>query len=468
MEEINLCNITLFTTALCNLNCGYCYICKDATGCLKDIDADLAQDFKENNQIKAVYDVDPKADEHINHITLWGGEPFLHMERFIDHIDDYFKAFPKIDKIDMSTNFTIPNQVQVLKQLIDGINRNYNGREKFFLDFQISIDGYEEMNDFGRGKGVTKKFLKNFEDLCNLEFDNSKIYLEVHTKPTLSKSTFQFLNTYEKALKWLTFFDTEMYSKYKNRKTNFNFCACLFNCATPSEWTKEDGIEYAKVLKSLQEASEDALKMDCWKKYPSIVPGAETIIFRNKDRCCLSQKDYLECSAPVCGGGCGSFSHTIVPLHNHKYTMCHRGIFDAYVDYHNNMKEHQNMNGLANKYVQANNESAWLYDKDEFLNLKKTMDNMILYQHQIFYTDYAKFVYEYAKSGIIDEKWTNLKEINKTLNVFLNKSCCLQDAYIITGSWITVNHLEIPLWYNGAIDIVMEEVNKFFDKRGVI
>ena len=41
-EKIYFTNITLFTTALCNLNCGYCYICKDATGCLKQIDDDLA------------------------------------------------------------------------------------------------------------------------------------------------------------------------------------------------------------------------------------------------------------------------------------------------------------------------------------------------------------------------------------------------------------------------------------------
>ena len=78
-EKIYFTNITLFTTALCNLNCGYCYICKDATGCLKQIDDDLAKDFENGSQIKQVYDVDPEADKHIKHITLWGGEPFLHI-----------------------------------------------------------------------------------------------------------------------------------------------------------------------------------------------------------------------------------------------------------------------------------------------------------------------------------------------------------------------------------------------------
>ena len=94
-EKIYFTNITLFTTALCNLNCGYCYICKDATGCLKQIDDDLAKDFENGSQIKQVYDVDPEADKHIKHITLWGGEPFLHIERFIDHFEEYVEVAKK-------------------------------------------------------------------------------------------------------------------------------------------------------------------------------------------------------------------------------------------------------------------------------------------------------------------------------------------------------------------------------------
>ena len=42
---------TLFTTALCNLNCAYCYICKDKDGNLKQIDDDIAREFANDSYI---------------------------------------------------------------------------------------------------------------------------------------------------------------------------------------------------------------------------------------------------------------------------------------------------------------------------------------------------------------------------------------------------------------------------------
>lgn len=469
-EKIYFTNITLFTTALCNLNCGYCYICKDATGCLKQIDDDLAKDFENGSQIKQVYDVDPEADKHIKHITLWGGEPFLHIERFIDHFEEYVEAFPNFNELDTSTNFTLPNQVESLKRLFDTIIEHYHGNQKFHFDLQVSIDGPEEMNDLGRGKGVTQKFLKNFRDLCELEFDDSKIDLYVHTKPTFSKPTFHFVDTPEKAYEWFEFFDREMYQPYKNRKTRkWCFLPCLFNYATPAEWTKDDGLEVAKIYRSIQEVTPRIKQLDGWiPNYETYIPSVEFLLGRLRDDNSFNKKKCLDCSKPFCGGGCGSFSHVVVPIHDGKYTMCHRGMFDDYVDYHNNMKDHADMNGLAAKYVQTNNESAWIYDKDQFLNLKKTFDNLILYPHQIFYTDYVKFVYEYAKAGIIDEKWTDMSKIDKTIAIFVDKSCCLQDSYIITGSWITSNPLEIPLWYNGAMDVVEEEIDRIMAERGIV
>ena len=62
--------ITLFTTALCNLNCGYCYICKDTGGNLKKIDDDIAKDFETGEQIKQVLEIDPENRDNINNVKL--------------------------------------------------------------------------------------------------------------------------------------------------------------------------------------------------------------------------------------------------------------------------------------------------------------------------------------------------------------------------------------------------------------
>ena len=208
MSQIS--HITLFTTALCNLNCNYCYICKDVEGGLEQIDNDLANDFKNHNQIKQILDYNSDLANTVEGITLWGGEPFLHIDRFLDNIEIYFQTFKNLNKIDTSTNFTLPNQVSKIEKILDSINKYYNGDKKFIFDLQISIDGYEEMNDFGRGKGVTERFLNNFYDLLQLKYNHEKIIITCHTKPTLSKETFHFLQGRENIIKWYQFFDATL------------------------------------------------------------------------------------------------------------------------------------------------------------------------------------------------------------------------------------------------------------------
>ena len=112
---------TLFTTALCNLNCAYCYICKDKDGNLKQIDDDIAREFANDSYINQILAYGDNIQEKLDSLTLWGGEPFLHMERFTFRIDKWFEAFPNINKIDTSTNFTIPNQYKIIENLLDKI-----------------------------------------------------------------------------------------------------------------------------------------------------------------------------------------------------------------------------------------------------------------------------------------------------------------------------------------------------------
>jgi hypothetical protein len=76
------------------------------------------------------------------------------------------------------------------------------------------------------------------------------------------------------------------------------------------------------------------------------------------------------------------------------------------------------------------------------------------------------FIKEYAKAGIIDEKYLNPKEIEATLAHNLDNSFCMQDGFIQSGTWTTIATYEIPLMYNGAMDIAIQETNKYMDKFG--
>lgn len=466
-KQIKFNQMTLFTTALCNLNCSYCYICKDVAGGLQLIDKDIEKDFEEGNQIKQILEFDPSIRDSLEGITLWGGEPFLHAERFIDKMEDYFEAFPNLYKIETSTNFSIPNQAQIIKQILDKVDILYHGDKKFIVSIQISIDGYPEMNDAGRGIGVTEKFLKNFRDLCQVEYNSDKIDMELFTKPTLSKDTFKYLETEEDCFKWFNFFDKNLSKVHDESGCKWRYANSLFNCAQPSEWTKEDGERYAKISRNLQ-AIRNRVYSECpgWRGLATYVPEAN--VCNNILSGCRSNiNNYIDCCrSPRCGGGCGSFIYNIVPITGNRFTMCHRGLFDAYTEYFNNISNRESMNGLSASYFKAQNVNDWIYTVEEFRNMNNTMKKLDSGPHQIFYTDLIYYVREYARAGIIDDKYTDIKEIEKTLGYFLGNSICLQDSYIFSGSWVGRATNEIPLLYNGTMTVVVEELERIEKERG--
>jgi len=52
--------------------------------------------------------------------------------------------------------------------------------------------------------------------------------------------------------------------------------------------------------------------------------------------------------------------------------------------------------------------------------------------------------------------------------MLMSNSYCVQDAFIFSGSWVTMAGLDIPLLYNGVADIVVKEIEKIMRKEGMI
>jgi organic radical activating enzyme len=443
---------TVFTTALCNLNCSYCYICKDKNGGLALIDKDIEESFNNNEFINNIVNFDKDTKNTLEHVTLWGGEPFLGIDRFINQLPLWFNTFPKLEHFNTSTNFTIPNQVEKIKRLFDAIDK-YGPKSTYTFELQISIDGYPEMTDFGRGKGVTNKILSNWNDLLNMQYNKDKIILTVITKPTLSRDTFVFLDSKEKCEKWFTFFSEKMFVPYDEKGRPFTFCLALFNCATPTEWTQEDGYEFAKIIGYLSELNPK--DYPGWETFHSLSPLSESII-----RAELNGENY---SMPRCGGICGAFATNIVPIPKGKYSVCHRGLFDNYVDYCNNTNNIDYMNGLSKDFFAPKDRNKWLLNIEDLRKMHHTMGKMNECNNQILFTDYIISIREYARAGIIDSKYMDINNIQRTLSHYLSNSYCMQDGLVQNGSWTTVSTYEIPLMYNGAMDIAIKTVDKYME-----
>ena len=291
--------------------------------------------------------------------------------------------------------------------------------------------------------------------------------MNVFTKPTLSRATFPYMDTPDKCRKWFYFFEDNLWKTYVEKNPSFKYAHSLWNCAQPTEWTPEDGKHYAKIAESVVQI-QDEIFANCtgWKSCKSLVPEAAIAIrsLEHLDFCNFNNiKSCL--NAPRCGGGCGAFAHSLVLIPNGRFTMCHRGLFDAYVDYANTMSAAGKLNNLAENFFQNINTADWVYDKEQLLEYHNMMWQIYDNPHQIWYTDLYHNVQLYAQAGIIDEKYALDKHIVPTLGYFSYLSSCIQDNFLMTGSWVTHTFLEIPLLYNGVMDIVIDELNRNIKKE---
>lgn len=97
-----------------------------------------------------------EVNKGIEHITLYGGEPLLHMDR-LQQFFDYLEILPKnkIPRIDLITNGTIINQ-ELLHSL-----------KKWNVLVLVSLDGKEEIHDTFRvdkaGKGTYQKVISGIQ-----------------------------------------------------------------------------------------------------------------------------------------------------------------------------------------------------------------------------------------------------------------------------------------------------------------
>lgn len=165
--------------------------------------------------------------------------------------------------------------------------------------------------------------------------------------------------------------------------------------AAPQDWNKQDGKLYAWILSEI-------------KKVHRIIPESNLI-----------KKQHI----------CTSFLNNLTPIKDNKYCLCHRGYFDD----------------INNRII---------YTKKELLNLQnifKSQRNKTLLKE-----NFIKEIQLAAFNKQIDQKYLNRKNIIPTLNILITKNCPYNN-YIYNGNfWYPLNN-EIPLYYNGAMDIILKE-----------
>ena len=425
--------LTLFPSAVCNLNCTYCNISKNQA--LKEIDSQLEIFF---NQPEYILERIHKYFEScaLTRLETWGGEPFLHMDRIYKVLPYILQDYSFLTDFFSSTNFSFPTWSEQFFGLMQQF-KQFPERQ-FNYHLQISCDGPEEINDLGRGKGTTKKCLQNYAILVeNLGKKLPRnVNLSIVPKPTLNIETIYLLDTKEKIINYYKFFEDNFYLPIDQLQyQNVTFFPNTPNMGVPCPATKNDGEYFAKLAKMTAEISQNANKY--FKYYQNIRPFS----IYNQEQQPLSF--YQDCV------GCGTGYSAIGLLPNDKISICNEGFVEAVQEYVALEAQEKKMSTIEQKHQHMKN--ILCYSDDDYEKLEEHMCNFCYKTNTSVLSSLYGQIVLLALSGQIERKYADEKEALHAAQVLLKEYFCLKDNYNITGSFSLMPLGLIRLLLNGAL-----------------
>lgn len=437
--------LTLFTTALCNLQCTYCYICKDNNHALKKIDNDLARDWQAHAYpFRARTELRYEDIQNIRTLSLWGGEPLIGMRRFLPQFQEFYELFPSLNTVDFSTNLTLPNAVEILDELFRTIGGTAK-RGDFTVTLQISIDGPACINNKNRGAGTTEKILENFRKLLALDIPDN-VQVQVSTKPTLSNETFEWFLEEENVRKYYGFFEQAFWQPYRAAQTKLS---SLFlgipNYAEPFGYTKEDGETFAQVCRVFQQVS----RAHCMEGFRgrSLVPYV--------DRYSMGGSRGTQYDSYLCGGACGKLVYGATMTPHGRYSVCHRTLFDSYVEYHNTA--HDAALTAEAPYI----DDGCNFGPEQFRKQRQAVNYLYHDPHKLLCADTKTMLKLLAAANMIDPKYREEHALEEVLNFMCRPGMCLASNKEVCHSLFVQPYWWPRLFLNGAMDVMLEELRGY-------
>lgn len=444
--------LVVYNTSLCNLNCRYCFLSKNEA--MKKLDKDLEKSFEDKdyylNLAKEYCN-----DENLSSITrleIWGGEPLLFLERVFNLIEQLIQINENFEEIMFSSNYTHKNVIPSFEKLINLLEK-YPER-KFKICSQISCDGPPDLNDDGRGEGVTEKILNNFNYLIDKKYflkENSNIKIHLSLKNTLDKTNFHLFLDKDYNIKYYKWFEDNFIDKVHNSCKNITINKPIPNFAVPAEYTQEDGINLAKIVAIQREIEEENKNTPIFRFYKII-----TFFDKQSDNYTEKSNSYA-----LHGGFCGTGKNMIGLLPNNQACGCHR-MFSTYIKEYSN----QLYQGLPENSTIISSQdftlSNYLIFKDKQEADTHTRRMSAYYPHSndfyaptVLLSTHANQIKTLAYCGLVSEKYKDIEYANGAAKTLLtNVSTCITDNLIMCGTPMSSTNATFKLFCNGALDII--------------
>lgn len=435
----------LYTTAVCNLKCIYCYI--DKSPSLVKIDKILDNSFNSDYYFEFSKQIFEK--DLLDQIQFWGGEPSIGLHRVYNLLPKFIEYYPNLHEFLMSTNFTPSNWFDEFYGFLEILGR-YPER-KFQFSLQLSIDGPEKLNDENRGIGVTKSFLEHFDELIETIPNKvpGNVILEVHFKQTYSNKTIEQLQTEEAVCEYFKFFD-DLITKFNDSLPygNIRFIPTIPNTATPGSHTIQDGknfANYCKITRALD-------KKQIFKNFNCITS------YMPRDYRGSSDFANYHTDCATCGAGIQNMG--LLPDWN--ISLCHGGFTNLLEEYKLNSKNNHINDDDDTTILKA----LFTYDKETFpmcmpYEYFKKIEKFLLCfydcENTFQVTNLVALIKILAASGQIEKRFLKEEDAIAAAKYYLTSTAfCIRDNIAVTGSTTMYPYGLLKLLLNGAYEYLVE------------
>jgi len=420
--------LTIFGAAKCTLECEYCYIRK--TDDIKKIDLQVMK-WLENPVLPKSFNSD-----EVRTLSIWGGEPTLHLDIICKNLKKYQKLFPKLRGFSTSSNMTYSKHFDVFAKMLS--DNNYS------LELQISDDSglFNKKNRGVESKVIQKNTLRFIESLvkynCNFSY---------HFKSTTSIENFELLVEHDDILmKYFDYFE-DFAGKIKDiiGSKKFNKMVTSATVVCPGAYTKDQGLLFFRYLdKTLR-----FIKNDKFKHYKNteVVLNYPERWVRNLPRFIdfVNMQRTFTCSA----GDSNILVDTLGNIH-----ACHRTLFFAYEDHLNSLRRLDQVPNDDVEYLKTGLIDVFKkYQEYDYEKLRLHMRSMHDNYKQKISTTIAMII-ELSLSGQILEKYSD-RQFAEVFALFLHScSGCPIENFFVTSSWHLYPLSSIRLYGNGAFEII--------------
>jgi len=430
--------LTIFGAAKCTLECNYCYIRK--TDDINEMDKEIVE-----------WLINPTLPEIINgeavqSLTLWGGEPSLHLDVIAKNIEKYKKLLPNLKTFTMSSNMSFSKHYDVFAKMI--ANGNYQ------VEIQISDDS--ELFNMGN-RGIKSKVIQKHTLKFIKILKKYKCEFKYHFKATTNIDNFKLLYEDDKALNdYFTYFD-----KFAGRikeivgEENFFPMSTSATVVCPGAYTKSDG----KILHNY------LMKLFKWLTTGKLAHCINTQIILNYPERWAKQVERMHdftnhqrtftCSA----GDSNVQIDSMGGIH-----PCHRPLFFVYDNHLDSLRSLDSVPNDDVEYLKGGlidvYKKYYKMDHEKIkLHMRSYHDNYI---HRIATT--KAIIMELALVGQVLNQYRD-EQMAEVFAMYIQSCCgCPIENFFVTSSWHLTPVSIIRLFGNGAFELINNMAYNLIEK----